>query len=265
MLPLQDNIPARQFPFVNYIFIAMCTVVFLLQLAVPEGQPTLVEQFGMIPARVQRPDVPVEIPVAQQQVMTEHGPEMQLITKQAAPSPVPAIMTMLTCIFLHGGWMHFIGNMWFLHIFGDNVEDRFGHFGYAMFYLTCGVAASVFHYLSDPASVVPTIGASGAIAGVMGAYLIWYPTAQVKALIPLGYLMQVMLVPAPLFLGIWFVMQAVNVFSAGAGGVAWWAHIGGFLTGLILAFILGNTPLTNPVNTARESVSEGTYRYRRAE
>ena len=265
MLPLHDNIPPRSFPFVNYTMIAICAVVFLAQLAVPEGEPRLVEKLGMIPARVQNPDQPVEIPVAVEQVMTDRGLQQKLIKREAAPSSVPAVATLLTCIFLHGGWMHFLGNMWFLHIFGDNIEDRFGHFGYALFYMGCGVAASYAHYMTDPSSTVPTLGASGAIAGVMGAYLVWYPKAQVQALIPLGVIMQMMVVPAPLFLGVWFAIQAFQgmASSAAGGGVAWWAHIGGFVVGAVLAIVLGNTPLTNPANPTRSMNHSQNYRYRR--
>ena len=146
--------------------------------------------------------------------------------------------------------MHFFGNMWFLWIFGDNVEDRYGHFGYLIFYLLCGVAASAAHYLAGPTSMIPTIGASGAIAGVMGAYLFLYPRARVLTLVPLVVILQVLSVPAPLFLGFWFLMQfyqgAVAAASGAAGGVAWWAHIGGFVVGLVLTWMLGRKQKLKP-------------------
>ena len=163
MIPLRDNIPTRTAPFVNYSLIGICAVVFLAQLSTPADEPTLVEKYGMIPARISNPDEPVEIPVDVQIVMTDRGPQQKLVLREAAPSAVPPLLTMLTCVFLHGGWMHFLGNMWFLHIFGDNVEDRFGHVVYLVFYLACGVAASLSHYLTESGSPVPTIGASGAM------------------------------------------------------------------------------------------------------
>jgi membrane associated rhomboid family serine protease len=140
--------------------------------------------------------------------------------------------------------------MWFLYIFGDNVEDRLGHLGYVIFYLGCGIAASFAHYLTDPGSTIPTIGASGAIAGVMGAYLLLYPHASVLALVPLGFLIQTMVIPAPFFLGLWFLMQLLQgsfaVGTAEAEGVAWWAHIGGFAAGFAIAWLLGATGQTKP-------------------
>src|SRR5262249_34301990 len=154
--------------------------------------------------------------------------------EQEAPEPaISPWWTLLTCMFLHGGWLHIIGNMWFLYIFGDNVEDRLGHFGYALFYLGSGVFASLTHLLTNASSTVPTLGASGAIAGVMGAYMVLYPHARVLTLIPIFYFIQILLLPAPLFLGIWFLIQAFQgtfaITSAKEGaGVAWWAHIGGF-------------------------------------
>ncbi len=255
MIPLRDNIPTRIFPFANYTMIAICALVFFAQLSTPPDQPSLVEKYGMIPARVSHPDEPVTIDVAIERQMTPQGPKEVVISRPAAPSPVPAVLTVLTCIFLHGGWMHFLGNMWFLHIFGDNVEDRFGHFGYVIFYLACGAAASIAHYASGPNSPVPTIGASGAIAGVMGAYFVSYPKAHVVTLLPLFVFWQILVLPAPLFLGIWFAIQFFQgtmsaVTTAEAIGVAWWAHIGGFAVGVVAAWLLGKVHLLRPRNTA---------------
>jgi len=261
MFPLYDNIPSRSVPIVNYSIIVICTLVFFLQLNETPGSPSLVERYGLIPLRVLQPQATIEVTVEARQVETPEGTKMLLKKRPAAPSAVAPWLTFLTCIFLHGGWMHIIGNMWFLFIFGDNIEDRFGHLGYALFYLTCGVVASLVHFLQEMHSSLPTIGASGAIAGVMGAYLVWYPGARVQALIPLGVIMQLVMVPAPLFLGLWFLMQLFSGFGfAGgteSGGVAWWAHIGGFAAGAILAFVLGQTPLTNPRNPERRSGAGG--------
>lgn len=258
MIPLRDNIPTREFPYVNYAMIAICGLVFMIQLSVPEGEPSLVERLGMIPARVSDPNAEVDIVVSAERVMTDRGPAIKTTSRAAAPSMVPPWMTLLTCIFLHGGWLHFLGNMWFLHIFGDNIEDRFGHLGYAFFYLGCGVAASLVHYLSEMGSTIPTIGASGAIAGVMGAYFVWYRHAQVLALVPIFVIIRIMVLPAPIFLGIWFAIQMLqgttSIVSAESGGVAWWAHIGGFAVGAGLAYLLGKTSLTRPANQQRTQV-----------
>ncbi|TWT58489.1 Rhomboid protease GluP [Thalassoglobus neptunius] len=255
MLPLRDDIPTRRLPIANYTVIALCALTFLLQLQDQPGELSMVEKYGMIPARVQDPNAPVEVVVGERHVQTPRGIERELVTQTLERQAVPAWMTLLTCIFLHGGWMHFLGNMWFLHIFGDNVEDRFGHLGYVVFYLGCGVAASFVHFISGPGSTVPTIGASGAIAGVMGAYFVWYPHARVEALIPLGYIMQIVVVPAPLFLGVWFLFQAfqgtMTMSAAEGGGVAWWAHTGGFVAGCALAFFLGRSTLLFPKNQQR--------------
>ena len=161
---------------------------------------------------------------------------------------VPArldIVSVFTSMFLHGGWGHFLGNMLFLWIFGDNVEDRLGHARYVVFYLLCGVAAVAAHVYMNPSSTIPTIGASGAIAGVMGGYFVLYPHSRVLALVPLFIVFEVIEVPAILFLGLWFLMQFFyGVGSMGAragveaGGVAFWAHIAGFLAGMAGVFVL---------------------------
>jgi membrane associated rhomboid family serine protease len=255
MIPLRDSIKTRTTPFVNYLIIGACSLVFFQQLTTSPGEPELVERYGMIPTRVTHPGQPVEIPVEQRLVRTpQGGVEMMVRVREAAPSAVPPVLTLLTCIFLHGGWMHFLGNMWFLHIFGDNVEDRYGHLAYLLLYLACGVLASLAHYGSAPESAVPTLGASGAIAGVMGAYMISYPRAQVVTLLPLFIIWQIIVVPAPLFLGVWFLIQAfqgtMSITAAEATGVAWWAHIGGFVAGTAATFALSKMKFLAPPNAA---------------
>ncbi|MEX0700535.1 MAG: rhomboid family intramembrane serine protease [Planctomycetales bacterium] len=244
MIPLRDNIPSSTFPFVNYAIIVACGLVFLLQLqGEGEGQ-ALVEQYGMIPVRVSDPGAEIDVPgVARDpegRMLVDRSGQPVIDTHPAAPSPVPAWATLVTCIFLHGGWLHFLGNMWFLFIFGDNVEDRFGHVGFLVFYVAAGAAASAAHYFVNPASPIPTIGASGAIAGVMGAYLLLYPHARVLAIVPLFVLFYTVVLPAPIFLGIWFLIQTFQGIAsvAQATGVAWWAHIGGFVAGMGVAWIL---------------------------
>jgi membrane associated rhomboid family serine protease len=245
MIPLKDNIPSRTVPYVNFAVIGICAAVFLVQLISENGDLHPVERFGMIPARVLHPDQPVTV---EDRIETPRG--IQVVPRQAKPTPFNPWLTMLTCIFLHGGWMHFLGNMWFLYIFGDNVEDRLGHVGYLLFYLGCGLAASAAHLLTNSASPLPTIGASGAIAGVMGAYMLLYPKAMVLALIPLFVILQVMVIPAPVFLGIWFLLQffqgAMAITTTMATGVAWWAHIGGFVGGFLVAAVLRAVGETSP-------------------
>ncbi len=252
MFPLRDSIPSRTTPVVSYVIIAICSLVFLGQLSGGDGGSTLIQQYGMVPLRVSSPD---KTPAMSVRVVQEtpRGPVLVTEERPMLPSKVPALLTMLTCIFLHGGWMHFIGNMWFLYIFGDNVEDRLGHVGFALLYLVTGGLASAAHFFAGPLSPVPTIGASGAIAGVMGAYAWFYPHAKVQAVLPLIIILQVFVLPAPVFLGIWFAFQTLSGLTAsGTGtGVAWWAHIGGFVAGGVIALGVGRAHLDNQAVTER--------------
>jgi membrane associated rhomboid family serine protease len=164
--------------------------------------------------------------------------------------------------------MHFLGNAWVLFIFGDNVEDRMGHACYLIFYLACGILASAAHLFVNPSSTTPTIGASGAIAGVMGAYMLLYPHALVVSLVPIFFFIQIMTLPAPLYLGIWFLLQffqgTLAITSTQAGGVAWWAHIGGFAVGFVVVAILRAIGETRPpVQERRYSDHVEMHRYRR--
>ncbi|WP_437203345.1 rhomboid family intramembrane serine protease [Planctomicrobium sp. SH664] len=261
MIPLRDNIPSRTVPFVNYALVAICCVVFFMQLKEDPNSPSLVERYGMIPARIHRPGEEIVLTDLVPE-RTAQGERMREVKRVAAPPAVSPILTTVTCVFLHGSWMHLIGNMWFLLIFGDNIEDRFGHLGYLLFYLGCGAVASFVHYFTAMNSTIPTIGASGAIAGVMGAYFVWYPRAHVQAIVPLFVIIQIMVLPAPLFLGIWFLMQlwqGTAIAGPEASNVAWWAHIGGFAAGVIVAFVLGKTPVTRPANPVRRPESVGVF------
>jgi membrane associated rhomboid family serine protease len=209
MIPLRDVIPSRTFPFFTVSFIVLNSIAFLFELSLPERTlEQFIFMYGVVPARFD-------------------------------------VVSVFTSMFLHGGWAHFIGNMLFLWIFGDNVEDRLGHARFVVFYLLCGTAAVVAHVFMNPVSMIPTIGASGAIAGVMGAYFVLYPNSRVLALVPLFIVFEVIEVPAILFLGIWFLMQFFyGVGSIGAqtgaevGGVAFWAHIAGFLAGMAGVLVL---------------------------
>ncbi len=231
MIPLHDDNPTDLAPVVTIASIVACVLVFLYQISLPAGQDnSFAFQYGAIAAllfgQTNLPDTVVTI---------------------------PPYATLFTSMFLHGGWMHLIGNMLYLWVFGNNIEDVMGHAKYALFYLTCGVLAALSQALTDPASTVPMIGASGAISGVLGAYLLLFPRARVLVLIPgLG----ITKVAAGFVLGMWFVMQ---LFSGGmslgnkGGGVAFFAHIGGFLAGMALIglFKRRDVPFFAPSNRDR--------------
>jgi membrane associated rhomboid family serine protease len=212
MIPLKDDNPTRTVPFVNYALIAACVLVFLWQVSLGERIQAAIYAYGLIPGvLLGDARLPAELAV------------------------VPAWMTVFTSMFLHGGWMHLIGNLLYLWIFADNVEDRFGHGRFVVFYALCGVAAAMAQALPDPDSQIPMVGASGAISGVLGAYLLMFPRAHVLVLLPLGPLSQLVRLPAPLVLGLWFAMQLLSELLAPPGaGVAFRAHIGGFVAGLLL-------------------------------
>ena len=213
MIPLRDTVRTRTVPIVNYLLIVACGVVFLLELSLGPRIGPFVRTFGVVPA---------SISAAHREGGFHPG----------------AYLPLVTSMFLHGGWLHLIGNMLYLYIFGDNVEDRLGHFGYLIFYALSGIGAGLTQVYFMPDSVAPLIGASGAIAGVLGAYFLLYPRARVLTMIPLFVFFPVVEVSAFFFLGFWFIMQFLQAtFSAGrelTGGVAWWAHAGGFLVGAVL-------------------------------
>ncbi len=216
MIPLRDTIRSRTIPFVNLAIIGLNALVFLFELRLsPQGLNRFTFAFGMVPARLQ-----LTSPLA------------------LLSNPLP-LATLFTHIFLHGGWLHFLSNMWTLFIFGDNVEDRMGHGRYFLFYILAGLVSGLLQALAMTGSNIPAIGASGAIAGVLGAYFILYPAGRVLTLIPLFIFPWLVEIPAIIYLGFWFITQlfsgiaSLNVAgSASMGGVAWWAHIGGFVFGI---------------------------------
>jgi membrane associated rhomboid family serine protease len=221
MIPLRDTVRSRSLPWMTWSLIALNLLIFLYESTLPANQfDLLISVFGLVPAR------------------------LSLTSIRLLPW-----LTLVTSMFLHGGWFHVIGNMWFLFIFGDNVEDRMGPVRYLIFYLAAGVTAGLCQYLLSPSSQVPTVGASGAIAGVLGAYFLLYPRARVITLIFLFIFPWLVEIPALIYLGIWFLMQLssglLNLGQLGAGanvgGIAWWAHIGGFVFGLLTVrlFTLG--------------------------
>jgi membrane associated rhomboid family serine protease len=215
MFPLRDDNPTTKAPIVTIGLIVVNVLVFLYQVSLgPRGGQLFVYQYGAIPAVV---------------VGTESLP--------ARIGAVPPLLSLFTNMFLHGGWMHLIGNMWYLWIFGDNIEEAMGRVRYIIFYLVTGFLASISHVLSNIGSTIPSIGASGAISGVLGAYLLLYPRARVLTLIFLGWFIRLIYIPAGFVLGFWFVLQLLSGgMSAGqdVGGVAFWAHIGGFVAGMLL-------------------------------
>lgn len=223
MIPLRDDVPSQTTPVVNWILILINVVFFAYELSMGEGIGRFFAQAAVIPALVTGPD----------RVLSAGD----LLRSTIDPSQITRI---LTSMFLHGGWLHLIGNMLYLWIFGDNVEDRLGHFRYIVFYLLCGLLATWAHIAAGPRSPVPSIGASGAIAGILGAYISLYPHARVVGILPLGFFTQMIQLPAVFFLGLWFLQQFLSgagslmAREGGQGGVAWWAHIGGFVAGVVL-------------------------------
>ncbi len=224
MIPLRDTIPSRRFPVVNTTFIALNVLVFLFEFLVeiamgPEALESLIMTWGLVPAR-----------------LLQVGGLINWLS-------------IFTSVFMHGGWWHLISNMLALYIFGDNIEDRLGPVRYVFFYLLSGLVASAAHVIAHTSSTLPTVGASGAIAGVLGAYLVLYPQARVVTLLPVFYFVRIVELPAMIYLGFWFVSQLFNGLFAltdasalQSGGVAWWAHIGGFVFGLAIIKLISPPP-----------------------
>ncbi len=217
MFPLRDTIPSKRFPLINFILIGLNVWAFFIELSFGHAVQGFIQTYGFIPAHLAHP--------------AAYG-----------ISPTFAVLTIFTAMFLHGGWIHIIGNMWFLWIFGDNVEDAMGHGRYLIFYLLSGLAAALAQYAVNPMSTVPNIGASGAIAGVMAAYLLLYPRAKVVTLLIIIIFIDIVEIPAFIFILLWFALQLISGLAAlpsahmATGGVAYFAHIGGFATGLILVW-----------------------------
>jgi membrane associated rhomboid family serine protease len=212
-------------PYVNWAIIGICVAVFGYQLFLPPAQlEAFFFQFGAVPAEI---------------------------------AQFRDLYTLLTSMFLHGGWAHIIGNMVFLFVFGDNIEDAMGHLSYLLFYLLCGILAALAQVLLNTSSEIPMIGASGAISGVMGAYVVLFPHGRVRALVFFGYFGQVVLVPAWVMIGLWFALQLFSGFvslgAAGdAGGVAFWAHVGGFVAGALLVWLFRDKDAVARQNAVRQ-------------
>jgi len=215
MFPLKDDNPTSITPIVTWMLIAINVMVFFYQVSSgPRASQLFIYQYGAIPAVV----------------TGEQSLPRNLAT-------IPPLLTIFSSMFLHGGWMHLIGNMWYLWIFGNKIEEAMGGLRYLLFYLFCGFVGSLSHIFSNLGSTLPSIGASGAIAGVLGAYVMLYPRARVLTLIFLGCFIRLLYIPAGFILGFWFLLQLLNGSMAGrqaGGGVAFWAHIGGFVAGALL-------------------------------
>ncbi len=226
MIPLKDDAPRITTPGITYFLIIANTVVFLFEwLLAPTARQGFVYQFGLVPANL-----------------------TGLFSGALRIPTEGALIPVFTSMFLHGSWLHLIANMWALWIFGDNVEDHLGHFLYLLMYLISGIAASVVHWFFNLNSTIPSVGASGAIAGIMGAYFVLYPRARVLTIVPFFFVFFLWL-PAWIVLGYWFVAQflsgaatAIAATSSTTGGIAFWAHVGGFLAGVLLIRLFPSRP-----------------------
>lgn len=211
MFPLYDTVRSRRLAFVNWTLVVLNGLIFYYEMTIgEEGLYRLIQDWGLVPARL-------------------------------SADNAGSWVTLLTSMFLHGGWIHLLGNMWTLVIFGNNVEDRLGHGNYLIFYLVSGCAAALLQATLAPVSQMPMIGASGAIAGVLGAYLILFPRARIASLVPIFFIFTLVEVPAFIFLMFWFVLQLFSGWLALQGavtnGIAWWAHIGGFIFGVLVVLL----------------------------
>jgi len=237
MIPIRDLNPSRNFPVVNTLLIGINVVVFFLQMSQGNEMDRFVYTYGLVPARYSVSHV------------------------SAYFTPFQQVFSFISFMFLHGGFLHLLGNMWSLYIFGDNIEDRLGPFRYLLFYLLCGLGSGLSHLLLNMNSTIPTIGASGAISGVMGAYLVLHPRSRILTLIPILIFPWFVEIPAFFFIGFWFVMQLLNAAGShsGGGGIAWWAHIGGFLFGIVFLKLALKVPSTgvsrkiSPMTTRKKS------------
>jgi membrane associated rhomboid family serine protease len=217
MFPLKNLSPRLTFPVMTLLLIIVNVLIFIFQVSLPDrAAEAFINLYGMVPARV-------SLAIAGHHHVTLEQ----------------ALVPLFTSMFLHGGWLHVLGNMWFLWIFGGQVEDRLGHFTYLVFYLICGLGSGIAQLTFSWSSKTPAIGASGAIAGVLGAYIVFFPSSRILTLVPLFIIWFTAQIPALVFIGLWFLIQFLSAISslgaASMGGVAWWAHVGGFLLGVLIA------------------------------
>ena len=239
MIPLKDNILYQGFPTVTWTLILLNGIIFLFEISIPKDfMQQLFYLFGLVPAKYSLPSW-----------ASIHG------------LPFDDYRSFVTNMFLHGGWLHIIGNMWFLHLFGSRVEDQMGHIRFLLFYFLSGIAANVINFMVDIHSTIPEFGASGAIAGVMGAYILMFPKARILTLIPIFFFPFFVEISAFFYIGYWFILQLFSgslslTHSSAQGGVAWWAHIGGFIVGIVLLPFLRKREYSY-----RRSYPDETYHY----
>jgi len=234
MIPLRDTIESKNFPVVNNALIVINIIVYLTELAQGAGFERFIYIHGLVPARYSDPGIAAYFSTGQQ------------------------LFALVSFMFLHGGFWHLLSNMWSLYIFGDNVEESLGPIRYLLFYLLCGVTSGFSHLVFNLDSNAPTIGASGAIAGVMGAYLILYPHSKILTLIPIIIIPYFVEIPAFFFLGFWFLIQFIQAAASQAGisGIAWWAHIGGFIFGIVFLKIFGLIPVSRVSGMLRRATTK---------
>jgi membrane associated rhomboid family serine protease len=233
LFPLKDNIPARRFPVVNLCLIVVNVLCFAYELKLGAGLDGFIQLYGFVPVR--------------------------FMTAQAENIlDLPRFVPVFSSMFLHGGVLHLVANMWMLWIFGDNIEDSMGHSRYLMFYLLCGTVSVLAQAMANPASPVPLVGASGAISGVLGAYFLLYPRARILTLVPIFIFFYMIELPAFIFLGLWILLQVLQGYAqqaatngAAVGGVAWWAHVGGFAAGVLLIKFFKEKPKSKPFKKLR--------------
>ncbi|MBI4688349.1 MAG: rhomboid family intramembrane serine protease [Nitrospirae bacterium] len=218
MIPFKDDNPTRIFPFVTIGLIVINALVFIYQMSSPKGYAETVFAYGAVP---------------------------QYLLTFKNVQPIPPALTVFTSMFMHGGFLHIAGNMLYLWIFGNNIEDKLGHLRFLIFYILSGIIAAFSHAFTDPSSTIPMVGASGAVSGVLGAYILLFPHARIYTLIFFGFFVRVVALPAIFVIGLWIVIQFVNGALSkglpGQGGVAWFAHIGGFVFGLLMIKIFLRT------------------------
>jgi membrane associated rhomboid family serine protease len=236
VIPIRDTNRSKNYPVVNNALIGINIIFFVLELLQGPRMNQFIVTYGLVPARYSVPQI------------------------GAYFTPFQQVAALVSFMFLHGGFWHLLGNMWTLYIFGDNVEDRLGPFRYLVFYLLCGWLSGLTHLVFNWNSRIPTIGASGAIAGVMGAYLFLFPSSRILTLIPIFFIPYFIEIPAFFFLGIWFFLQFLSAASSrgGMGGIAWWAHVGGFVFGILLLKLFLRVPETGFTQRMREATSKTT-------
>jgi membrane associated rhomboid family serine protease len=235
MIPISDDKPPRSFPVVNLLLVAVCITTFVFIARDPSALTKSIVAFGLVPRNI-------------------FG-----WTTRTSAGTIAAPLTFFTSVFIHAGWLHLLGNMLYLWVFGNNVEDALGHLRYLFFFAACAVAAAMTHALLYPGSSVPVVGASGAVAGVLGGYLRFFPRARVRTILFFNIFVYITTLPAVALLVIWFALQVVGVQAGraipGAAQVAWAAHLGGFATGLVLSLVMARTSAKRAPLKGRKRVS----------